>query len=159
MKLNFKKLMRQQIQEKIDKSNILGLENIQKHGWIRTIRKSLNMSINDLARRLGCQPSNVTLLEKNELSAKIKLETLEKVAASMNCRLIYAFVPQDGSLEEIIKKQIQFIAHHIVQKNNHSMQLEEQGISTEKMKQQEEDLYKKISSDTSIKIWSLKDEI
>jgi len=159
MKLNFKILMRKQIQEMIDKSNISGLENIQKQGWIKTIRKSLGMSINDLAQRLNCQPPNVTLLEKNEFSAKIKLETLEKVAMAMNCRLIYAFVPQGGSLEEIVKKQVQLIAHKIVQKNNHSMKLEEQGISKEQMKQQEDDVYKKILNDDSMKIWAHKDEI
>ena len=151
--------MRKQIQETIDKSNVSGLENIQKQGWIKTIRKSLGMSINDLAQRLDCKPSNVTLLEKNEFSAKIKLETLEKVAMAMNCRLIYAFVPQDDSLDEIVKKQVQLIAHKIVQKNNHSMKLEEQGISKEQMKQQEDDVYKKILNDDSIKIWASQDEI
>lgn len=159
MGLNFKRLMRQQIQDKIDQSNVSGLENIQKQGWIKIIRKSLGMSINDLAQRLGCHTSNVTLLEKNESSAKIKLETLEKVATAMNCRLVYAFIPQGGSLEEIVRKQVQLIAHQIVQKNNHSMKLEEQGISKEQMKQQEEDLYRKILHDDSIKIWVSKDEI
>ena len=159
MGLNFKRLMRQQIQDKIDQSNVSGLENIQKQGWIKIIRKSLGMSINDLAQRLGCHTSNVTLLEKNESSAKIKLETLEKVATAMNCRLVYAFITQGGSLEEIVRKQVQLIAHQIVQKNNHSMKLEEQGISKEQMKQQEEDLYRKILHDDSIKIWVSKDEI
>ena len=151
--------MRKQIQEIIDKINVSGLENIQKQGWIRTIRKSLSMSINDLAQKLDCQPSNITLLERNELSAKIKLETLEKVATAMNCRLIYAFVPQDNSLEEIIKTQVRLIARQIVQKNNHSMELEEQGVSKEQMKQQEDDVYKKILNDPSIKIWRYEVEI
>ena len=47
----------------------------------------------------------------------------------------------------------------IVQKNNHSMKLEEQGISKEQMKQQEDDVYKKILNDDSMKIWAHKDEI
>ena len=151
--------MRKQIQEIIDKSNVSALENIQKQGWIRVIRKSLGMSVNDLAQRLDCQPSNVTLLENNEVSSKIKLETLKKVATAMNCRLIYAFIPQGGSLDEIVKKQIQLIAHQIVQKNNHSMKLEEQGISEEQMKQQEDDVYRKILNDASVRIWVSQDEI
>ena len=151
--------MRQQIQDNIDKIDTSGLSSIQKQGWIRTIRKALGMSINDLADRLDCKSSNITLLEKNEISSKIKLETLEKAAEAMNCRLVYAFIPQSGSLEEIIKTQAKLIAHRMVQKNNHSMKLEDQGISKEQMKQQVEDMYKKILDDASIKIWSLKDEI
>jgi predicted DNA-binding mobile mystery protein A len=159
MELNFKRLMRQQIQDKIDKINVPGVDKIQKEGWIRTIRKALGMSINDLAHRLDCKSSNITLLEKNEVTSKIKLETLEKVAEAMNCRLVYAFIPQDNSLEEIIKTQARLVAKRIVQKNNHSMKLEDQGISKEQMKQQEDDVYKKILDDASIKLWALKDEL
>src|SRR5438067_1390628 len=113
MGLNITRLMRQQIQEKIDSMNISGLESIQKQGWIKMIRKSLGLSIKDLAQKLDCQPSNIILLEKNELASKIKLETLEKAAATMNCRLVYAFVPQDGSLETIIQQKTQNIAEKL----------------------------------------------
>ncbi len=156
MKLNITRMMRQQIQEKIDSMNVSGLESIQKQGWIKMIRKSLGLSIKDLAQKLNCQPSNIILLEKNEIASKIKIETLEKAAEAMNCRLVYAFVPQDGSLETIIQQKSLHIAEKLTKDNDHTMQLEEQGISVKQIQQQKADAYKAIANDPAIKIWGIK---
>ena len=53
------------------------------------------MSTRQLAERVGVDQSNITRLEEREPSGHITLERLARVAKAMNCRLVYAIVPDD----------------------------------------------------------------
>ena len=53
MSNKFKKLMREQVQESLNKFIGLTEKPVPKKGWIRTIREALGMSSYVLANRLG----------------------------------------------------------------------------------------------------------
>lgn len=59
------------------------------------------MSGVQLAKRNGISPPGVVALERSEANGTIKLNTLRRVADSMDCVLVYAFVPKT-SLTDII---------------------------------------------------------
>src|SRR6266567_3571094 len=70
-------------------------------GWIKAIREALGMSSAQLAKRLKIKQPTVTAMEQSELKGTIQLATLRRIAAAMNCTLVYALVPNDP-LETII---------------------------------------------------------
>jgi predicted DNA-binding mobile mystery protein A len=73
-------------------------------GWVREIRVALGMSTYELAARLGVAQSRACKLERAEVEGSVRLSTLGRVAEALNCRLVYAIVP-DESLEHIVRYQ------------------------------------------------------
>jgi predicted DNA-binding mobile mystery protein A len=99
-----------------------------KSGWIRTIRKATGMTIKQLAKRIGVNPSRVVRMETDEPHERITLQTLQAAAQAMNCRLVYAFAPKEKSLTQLIQHQAEKAAIQQLQTVDHSMQLEKQGV-------------------------------
>jgi predicted DNA-binding mobile mystery protein A len=95
-------------------------------GWIKAIRESLGMSGKQLGQRLNIAPQNVDLLEKSEAADTIKLETLKRVAAALDCTLVYALVP-NMSLESMVATRARDMALHDLGRVAHTMTLEAQG--------------------------------
>jgi predicted DNA-binding mobile mystery protein A len=73
-------------------------------GWIRKIRDVLGMSTMELAARLRVTRARVSQLEQAEVHGSIPLSSLERAAAALNCRVCYAFVP-DEPLEQMVRRQ------------------------------------------------------
>lgn len=96
-------------------------------GWIKAIREALGMSTAQLARRMGISQPGVVVLEQSEAMAHIKLETLQRAAAAMNCRLVYVLVPEEP-LETMVRKRARLIAMQHLGAVEHSMKLEAQGV-------------------------------
>ncbi len=95
-------------------------------GWIRAIRTSLGMSLLQLSRKMGTSLQNVRELERREAEKAITLRSLNDVAEAMDMKLIYALVPKDGSLEDLIEKKAKKLAREIVQRASQNMVLEDQ---------------------------------
>jgi predicted DNA-binding mobile mystery protein A len=74
------------------------------NGWSRTIRLVLGMSTVELAQRLAVAPPRIRQLERGEIDGNIRLSTLRRVAAALNCQLLYVFVP-DEPLEDMVRRQ------------------------------------------------------
>ena len=96
-------------------------------GWIRTMRETLGMTTTQLAQRLGVSQSRVVQMEKNE--ANLKVSTLKKVAAALNCTFSYSFMPVK-SIADIIDEQAQKKAELIVSDVSVNMALENQAVDT-----------------------------
>jgi predicted DNA-binding mobile mystery protein A len=94
-------------------------------GWIRAIREALGMSTTDLALRLGSSRQAVSAMERSEQSGAIRLETLRRAAAAMDCTLVYTLVPND-SLEHIVDRRARTLAIHDLGRVRHTMLLEDQ---------------------------------
>jgi predicted DNA-binding mobile mystery protein A len=120
-------------------------------GWIRAVRKSLGMSVRQLATRMGVTQQAVSQLEAKELNETVSIKTLRKAAEALNCRLVYALVPNDGGLQGILDKQALMKAKDIVSAVDHTMQLEAQGVGNlqQKIKETAEELAKNPNS----KLW------
>lgn len=94
-------------------------------GWVRAIRDALGMSGADLARRLNVAQPTITQLEKSETAGTIQLDTLRRAAAAMDCRVVYAVVP-NGSLDGVVRRRARFVAEQELAATDQSMRLEAQ---------------------------------
>ena len=157
MSKNFKKLMRDQVQESLNNFSDLAHNAVPSKGWIRTIREALGMSSYVLAKRLKCDRTNITAMERREKNGTISLEKLEQVAKSLDCKLVYCLVPLE-SLDKILEKQARVIAKKRIRTINHSMKLEQQGLNQKQLQSQEEDLVQELLRGDSKHLWG-NDEI
>lgn len=124
-------------------------------GWVKTLRIALNMSVEQLANRLGLTRSRITQLENAETHNAVTLRTLREVANAMECEFVYAFVPKGHStLEGIIKTRAEQIAKERVARVAHSMSLEAQSIDANILKKQKEEITKSLMEHLNKKFWS-----
>ncbi len=122
-----------------------------QEGWVCAVRKALHMSLRQLAGRIGTTQQSASRLEKNEANCSITLKSLRKAAEAMDCKLVYALVPNDGNLEDIIRKQALKKAKEIVDPVDHSMMLEEQNVGYRQ--DQIQRLADELARDLSHKLW------
>lgn len=92
------------------------------------MREALGMTGTQLAARLKVDPSTVSALEKGEVQDTVTLATLRRAAAAMNCRLVYAFVPET-SLEQTVRDRAAMVVDVRLGRLGHTMALENQALS------------------------------
>ena len=97
-------------------------------GWIRTIREALGMTSSQLACRMAVSQPRIIHMEKNEQN--LKISTLEKTAAALGCRFVYAFVPVQP-IEKTLREKARKKAEEIMYKVNINMALENQQVDVE----------------------------
>ena len=74
-------------------------------GWLREIRVALDIPVPELVGKLKINRSEVFRIEKRETRGRIALETLERMAEALDCRLIYAVVPKKGTFADLSLKR------------------------------------------------------
>ena len=157
MKINKKSLISQRtlIEKKLRPWTALRTDNIPRSGWIKAVRGALGMNTRQLAERVGVEQSNITRLEEREPSGKVTLERLAKAADAMNCRLIYAIVPNDrySDLEAIVDERARDLAQQLVRTTEHSMRLEQQGAGDDDLAKEVDSLANELKSKMDSRIW------
>ena len=98
------------------------------HGWIKAIRESLGMTTAQLAKRLGIRQPSVVAMEQSEARGAIELATLRRVAAALDCTLVYALVP-NKPLEAMVRERARAFARRRLEPVEHSMLLENQKVT------------------------------
>lgn len=106
---------------------------IPAEGWIRTIRKAINMNLGQLARRLRKKPPSISDFEKREQEGTITLKSLQEIADALDMKLVYAIVPKDGSLEDMVHRAADQKAGEIINRTNTTMALEDQQNSADRL--------------------------
>lgn len=132
MDWSLRKLTARQIDKQVKPFRNFIIPNI---GWIRTIRKALGINTRQLGERTGVSSERIVRIEADELESKLTMATLEKMAEAMNCKFVYAFVPDDN-LDKIIEKSARDKAKTQMFRVSHSMALEDQKIDSKEMKEQ-----------------------
>ena len=121
-------------------------------GWIRSIREALGMTTVQLAKRLNVKPQTLDDLEANEVRGKITLESLNKLARALDCRVVYAVIPPKP-LGQMQRDRARTIARNQLERVSHSMKLEAQDVSVHEERRQLERLVDKILSGNPKKLW------
>jgi predicted DNA-binding mobile mystery protein A len=103
-------------------------------GWLKSVRTTLGMSLEQVAKRLSITKQSVREIENREMHGSVTLNTLRDVAEALDMRLIYGFVPKDGSLDQLIERKACELATEIVMRASNSMKLEDQQNSKERIK-------------------------
>jgi len=109
-------------------------DDIPPNGWIYTIRMALGMSMRQLGKLAEITPQGVKDIETREKSGNITLSSLEQIGKKLNMKLIYGFVPLDGSLQKMIDKRALDVATKIVARTANTMKLEDQPVSQAMLK-------------------------
>lgn len=109
-------------------------------GWLKAIRESLGMTTSQLGKRLGVAQSRAVVIEQAEANGTITLNSLEKAAQAMDCRLVYAIVPRKP-LDELVEDRAHQKAKKSLKMTSHTMALEAQELEEE----DEAELLKKLT--------------
>jgi predicted DNA-binding mobile mystery protein A len=104
------------------------------NGWIYTIRMALGMSLRQLGKMAKITPQGVKDIETREKNGNITIASLEQIGKQLNMKLVYGFIPFDGSLQRMIDKRAYELATKIVTRTSNSMKLEDQSISQAMLK-------------------------
>lgn len=123
-----------------------------RRGWIRAIQDALGISNRQLAKRLRVVHQSIEDMQEDEARGAIKLQTLRKLAKELDCRVVYAVVP-NKPLQEIRKEQAVRVAIRQLKRVAHSMNLEDQGISEVEQKAELERLIHKLLVGSQRKLW------
>ncbi len=104
-------------------------------GWVRAIRDALGMTTAQLARRIGVSQPRVVELEQAEVSGSITLRSLQRAAEALDCRLVYALIPQKP-LEGRMRERAEAVAAQHSGAVEQSMLLEDQAVGGAQMSRQ-----------------------
>ncbi len=121
-------------------------------GWVRAIREALGMTTAQLGKRIGVTQSRAFDIEKSEVSGKITLESLERAAHALDCRLVYALVPR-ASLGSLAEERALKLARKKLKATSHSMALEDQSVNREDEEFQIKELAKRLLEKPGSALW------
>jgi predicted DNA-binding mobile mystery protein A len=96
-------------------------------GWLRAIRDALGMTSAQFARRLGVSQPRIIELEQSEVSGSVTLNTLQRAAEALGCRLVYALIPEKP-LAETVRERTELVAERQLKAVEQTMRLEDQSV-------------------------------
>lgn len=102
-------------------------------GWIRAVRMALGISLEQLGNKLGISRQSMRHMELREREGSVTLKSLREAADSLDMHLVYGFVPKDGTLKALIERKARELATEIVLRTSHTMRLEDQENSEERI--------------------------
>jgi predicted DNA-binding mobile mystery protein A len=148
---NTKKLQIEQFDRKL--GDYISFPEVPSKGWIHGIRTALKMSFRQLATRLSITAQSTQEIETREQNGTITLKNLREVASALNMRLVYGFVPHDGSFEAMLEKQAQTVARKIVMRTDNTMKLENQQVRKERLEKAIQELADEIKREMPRYLW------
>jgi len=156
--MSVKSTAQKQYRAKVDQAAAEPVRALQRppEGWIATVRKALGISGAQLGRLVGRTRANIAAAERSEQEGRATLQTMRTMAEAMGCKFVYAFVPPDGGLEDILKQRARNKAQTIVQRANTHMALEKQNLNQNQLNDEVEGLARDLLRSPPSDFW--KDE-
>jgi predicted DNA-binding mobile mystery protein A len=151
-----KTIQKRIVQQKLDQLSKLN-EPMPPSGWVKAIRGSLGLSIRQLADRVGVGHGSINQLEKREPKKRVTLESLENAARAMDCKVVYAIVPQESgaTLDDIIRNKAIAAASKILKEVSHTMKLEAQGTSNKQVQNEIKRIANQLIESADNRIWDV----
>ena len=143
----------QQLDEKIKRFSFLKNSSNPTAGWIKAIRTAIGMSMEQLGRKLSISKQAILDIERREKEDSITLKSLREVARAMDMQLVYAFVPNEGSLDAMIEKRAKELATKIVMRTANTMKLENQANSKKRIEQAIKERTEEIKKELPKILW------
>jgi len=150
---NKKQLLIEQLDQKLENFKDSAIVLVPTKGWINIIRTTLNMTRDQLGTKLEMTKGAIQKIEEREASGQITLNKLRDVGEALDMKFVYGFVPNDGSIDNLINIKSEKLARKIVMRTNQNMKLEDQGIGDEKINKTIKDLAKEIKREVRKSIW------
>ena len=121
-------------------------------GWIRAIRQALGMTTRQFAKRLGVKQPRVVEMESAEVGGALTLDSLERAANALDCRLVYALVPR-RPLESLVEERAEQLARKRLNATAHTMALEAQSVSPDAQRVQLQQLIRGLIDGKGSALW------
>ena len=150
---NKKKLLIEQLDQKLAPFKNAGMILTPQKGWINTIRTTLNMTRAQLGSKLKLTKGAIQKIEEREATGQITINKLRDVGHALDMQLVYGFVPKHGTIDNLISLKAKELARKIVLKTNQNMKLENQGIGDKKINQSIMDLADEIKREMRKSLW------
>jgi predicted DNA-binding mobile mystery protein A len=149
-------IQRQLLDKKLHSLRLLKVMTRPRNGWLKAVRSALGISARGLAARIGVDMSAVLQMEEREVKGAVTLESLNRAAKSMNCRLIYAIVPANEyeSLEAILNERALLAARTLARDVTHSMKLESQEVDGGTSREQIQKLADELKNKLDTRLWN-----
>jgi len=122
-------------------------------GWLKAVREALGLTSTQLGKRMGVSQPRILDIEKSEKAGSITLDTLERAANAMDCKLVYALVPKNP-LQDLVEERAQALAKKRLNTIGHSMALEAQSVLADDEKEQFEIMVRKIIEKAGSNLWA-----
>ena len=150
---NKKKLLIEQLDQKLAEFKDAGMILVPQKGWINTIRTTFNMTRDQLGTKLNLTKGAIQKIEEREATGQITINKLRDVGNALDMQFVYGFVPKDGTIENLINLRAEKLARKIVLRTNQNMKLEDQGISDNKINDSILDLANEIKREMRKSLW------
>ena len=106
-----------------------------------------------LGARASISRQSVQDFERTEAERRITLDSLDRLARAMGCRMVYALVPEDGTLDDLRERRANALAEALLQPTDHSMKLEAQGVTAKERERQRKLLAETLLRGSARKLW------
>ena len=113
------------------------------------------MTTTQLAKRLGVVQSRAVAIEQAEANGKITLNSLEKAANALDCRLIYSLVPRKP-LDELVVERAERLAKKRMEATRHTMALEAQSVEAADEQEQLKRIIQGLIEKAGSELWEKK---
>lgn len=148
-----RKLLIEQLDQKLRPFQKAAMIQPPDRGWIHTIRTTLNMTMAQLGAKLNITRQGINKIEEREANGTIAINSLKEVAKALDMKLVYALIPIDGTIDNLIDKKAEKLAKRIVLRTNQNMKLEDQGIGDEKITETIKELADEIKREVRRSLW------
>ena len=128
MKENFRELRLHQLARTLSAFELARKEARPRRGWLRAIREGLGFTLENVGKTLGQSRRRIQEFENAEANDRITLHSLRRVAAAMDCELVYAIVPKSGTISDLVERRARERASEDVLDVEHTMALENQAV-------------------------------
>jgi predicted DNA-binding mobile mystery protein A len=122
-------------------------------GWLKAVRVSLGMTLQQLANKLSITKQSIQEIELREKEGNITLKRLRETADALDMQLVYGLVPKDGSIENLIHRKARELAALIVKRTSHTMKLEDQENSKQRLRKAIEERTEQIKNELPKTLW------
>jgi len=146
------------LDQKLESFQPLQEESLPSTGWIRFVRQSIGMSLRQLGERMGVTPQSVSDIEQREAEGKVTLSTLRDAAEALDMRLVYALVPKQGTMQDMVRRQARRLAEDAVARTSISMSLEEQAVPREELLREVDYLVEELMRKNTRTFWNQQPE-
>ena len=150
---NKQSLLIEQLDQKLQPFSQARTVLVPERGWINTIRTALNMTMAQLGAKLDITRQGVKRIEESEAKGTITLNSLKNVANAMDLKLVYALIPKDSTIDDLVDAKATRLAQKIVLRTNQNMKLENQGIGEDKIDKIIKDLAAEIKRELKKSLW------
>jgi ribosome-binding protein aMBF1 (putative translation factor) len=96
MKMDERAMFREKLDKEQRHMQAQGRREFLSPHWLRRVRQALGVSMEEMAEELQMNRSAIFRMEESEAARTISLKSLDKLAATMGCKVVYAIVPHQG---------------------------------------------------------------